>query len=221
LTHLTSFDSFDCFTPIFASFTFRISLPLCTSFNLFDPLWTSLDLFWPLLASFHHFSPLFISFHIFSSLFTSFHLFSPLFTSFHLFSHLFSALLHNREDSAERDLARVGITDPLPHAVQLVEYGSNHYNFARSAYISLLLLCRKQRRLSLACLKGECHEIFCFWFFSSVSFPPGPRVSQFCQKFASTTPVANLPLLSTTATANLQICCRCKRHQATDSLTRT
>ncbi len=25
-------------------------------------------------------------------------------------------------------------------------------------------------------LKGQCHEIFCFWFFSWISFPPRPRV---------------------------------------------
>jgi hypothetical protein len=24
-------------------------------------------------------------------------------------------------------------------------------------------------------LKGQCHEIFCFWFFSWVSFPPAPE----------------------------------------------
>ncbi len=26
-----------------------------------------------------------------------------------------------------------------------------------------------------ALLKGQCHEIFCFWFFSSISFPPAPE----------------------------------------------
>ncbi len=111
------------FSPLGSLYLF---VPLLTSLILFGLLWTSFGLFWPL--------------------FTSFHLFSSLSISFYLFSPLFSALLHNREDSAERDLARVGIADPLPHAVQLVEYGSNHYNFARSAYIYLLLLYRKQRR---------------------------------------------------------------------------
>ncbi len=24
-------------------------------------------------------------------------------------------------------------------------------------------------------LKGQCHEIFCFWFFSSICFPPAPE----------------------------------------------
>ncbi len=27
-------------------------------------------------------------------------------------------------------------------------------------------------------LKGQCHEIFCFWFISWISFPPSPRVFQ-------------------------------------------
>ncbi len=26
-------------------------------------------------------------------------------------------------------------------------------------------------------LKGQCHEIFCFWFFSWISFPPAPKYS--------------------------------------------
>jgi hypothetical protein len=38
-------------------------------------------------------------------------------------------------------------------------------------------------------LKGQCHEIFRFWFFSSISFPPAPEypirtVSNFFRKFA-------------------------------------
>jgi hypothetical protein len=65
-------------------------------------------------------------------------------------------------------------------------------------------------------LKGQCHEIFCFWFFQ---FPPSPRVSRldrlkFFQTFAeifasqgapsvSTTPVANLLPVSTIPAANL------------------
>ncbi len=27
----------------------------------------------------------------------------------------------------------------------------------------------------LSTLKGQCHKIFCFWFFSSISFPPAPE----------------------------------------------
>jgi hypothetical protein len=66
---------------------------------------------------------------------------------------------------------------------------------------------------------GQYHEIFCFWCFSRISFPPAPEypirtVSNFFRKFAeiftsqseppvSTTPVANLPPVSTTWAANL------------------
>ncbi len=66
-------------------------------------------------------------------------------------------------------------------------------------------------------LKGQCHEIFCFWFFSWISFPR-PRVLhldrfEFFKKFSeifasqgappvSTTPVANLPPVSATTAAN-------------------
>ncbi len=68
-------------------------------------------------------------------------------------------------------------------------------------------------------LKGQCHEIFCFWFFFMNQFPPSPRVFRldrfkFFRKFAeifasqgappvSTTPVANLPPASTTQAAKL------------------
>ncbi len=42
---------------------------------------------------------------------------------------------------------------------------------------------------SLHNLKGQCHEIFCFWFFFINQFPPSPRVShldrfEFFRKFA-------------------------------------
>ncbi len=61
-------------------------------------------------------------------------------------------------------------------------------------------------------LKGQCHEIFCFWFFSWISFPPAPeypirtvsncfensrRYSQVKVHHRGTTPVANLPPVST------------------------
>ena len=35
-----------------------------------------------------------------------------------------------------------------------------------SVHAEFKVLCR---------LKGQCHEIFCFWFFSSISFPPSPE----------------------------------------------
>ncbi len=79
-------------------------------------------------------------------------------------------------------------------------------------------------------LKGQCHEIFCFWFFSWISFPPAPEYSiktvsnffensrRYSQVNVSTTPeaffptvslvllipVANLPPVSTIPAANLQ-----------------
>ncbi len=62
-------------------------------------------------------------------------------------------------------------------------------------------------------LKGQCHEIFCFWFFACIGFPPASvypirTVSNFFRTFAkifasqgvppvSTIPAANLPPVST------------------------
>ncbi len=82
-------------------------------------------------------------------------------------------------------------------------------------------------------LKGQCHEIFCFWFFSWIIFPPAPEypirtVSNFFENsrrysqvkvhhryqrhrrqtlrpvpLVLLIPVANLPPVSTTSAANL------------------
>jgi hypothetical protein len=68
-------------------------------------------------------------------------------------------------------------------------------------------------------LKGQCHEIFCFWFLFMNQFPPSSRVFhldhfEFFQKFSeifasqgappvSSTPAAKLPPVSTTPVANL------------------
>ncbi len=55
-------------------------------------------------------------------------------------------------------------------------------------------------------LKGQCHEIFCYWFFSWISFPQAPEytirtVSNFSLMLLI--PVANLPPVSTIPAANL------------------
>jgi hypothetical protein len=52
-------------------------------------------------------------------------------------------------------------------------------------------------------LKGQCHEICCFWFFSWISFPPSPEylirtVSNFFQKFAEIVASQGAPPVSTT-----------------------
>jgi hypothetical protein len=64
-------------------------------------------------------------------------------------------------------------------------------------------------------LKGQCHEIFCFWFFhesvspKALSIPLGPfrifsKIREDIRSLppVSTTPVANLPPVSTTPAAN-------------------
>ncbi len=98
-------------------------------------------------------------------------------------------------------------------------------------YMALLILLAVDKNGTVArevLLKGECHEIFCFLFFSWISFPPAPDYHrfEFFRKFAeifasqgappptgindtggklpplSTTPAANLPPVSTTPVAN-------------------
>ncbi len=53
-------------------------------------------------------------------------------------------------------------------------------------------------------LKGQCHEIFCFWFFSWISFPPAPEyyiktVSNFFE--------------NSRRYSQLKVCHRCQRHR--------
>ncbi len=75
-------------------------------------------------------------------------------------------------------------------------------------------------------LKGQCHEIFCFRFFSWITFPQAPEnnsrvIYNFFWKFeeifagqgappVSTTPLANLPPVLMTPVAN---CRRYQRHR--------
>ncbi len=49
-------------------------------------------------------------------------------------------------------------------------------------------------------LKGQCHEIFCFWFFSWISFPPAPEY------FSKT--VSNF-----FKNSHLNVCHWCQRHR--------
>ncbi len=43
-----------------------------------------------------------------------------------------------------------------------------------SSYI-IFLLCAQHASRGIHFLKGQCHEIFCCWFFSWISFPPAPE----------------------------------------------
>ncbi len=79
-------------------------------------------------------------------------------------------------------------------------------------------------------LKGQCHEIFCFWFFSWISFPQASdytiRAENFERKFAEIFAAQGLPTVSTTPVAichrrrwhrcrwyRWQICHRCRWHR--------
>ncbi len=53
-------------------------------------------------------------------------------------------------------------------------------------------------------LKGECREIFCFWFFSWISFPPAPEYS--------IRTVSNF-FENSRRYLQLKVCHRCQRHQ--------
>ncbi len=65
-------------------------------------------------------------------------------------------------------------------------------------------------------LKGQCHEIFCFWFFFiKISFPPAPEysiktVSNFFRKFAEIFASQGAPPISTTPVSTVSNCWQLK-----------
>ena len=64
-------------------------------------------------------------------------------------------------------------------------------------------------------LKGQCHEIFCFWFFSWISFPPAPEypiktVSNF---FENSRRYSQVKVHHRYQRHRWQICRRCQRHR--------
>ncbi len=54
------------------------------------------------------------------------------------------------------------------------------------------------------CLKGQCHEIFCFWFFSWISFPPAPECS---------IKTVSIFFENSRRYSQLKVCHRCQRHR--------
>ncbi len=75
-----------------------------------------------------------------------------------------------------------------------------------------ILICSPMVRRSK---KGQCHEIFCFWFFFMGQFPPSPRVSnkdrfKFLKKFME---IFASQCASPVYDTGGQICHRCQRHR--------
>ena len=62
----------------------------------------------------------------------------------------------------------------------------------------------KQINVNLLIVKGQCHEIFCFWFFSWISFPPAPEYS--------IKTVSNF-FENSRRYLQLKVCHRCQRHR--------
>ncbi len=56
----------------------------------------------------------------------------------------------------------------------------------------------------LVSLKGQCHEIFCFWFFSWISFPRAPEYS---------IKTVSIFFENTRRYSQLKVCHRCQRHR--------
>jgi hypothetical protein len=53
-------------------------------------------------------------------------------------------------------------------------------------------------------LKGQCHEMFCFWFFSLISFPPAPEYS---------IKTGSNFFENSRRYSQLKVCHRCQRHR--------
>ncbi len=68
--------------------------------------------------------------------------------------------------------------------------------------------------LSSLCFKGQCHEIFCFWFFSMNQFPPAPEypISTVTNFFQSSRRYSQVKVHHRYQQHRWQICHRCHRH---------
>ncbi len=64
-------------------------------------------------------------------------------------------------------------------------------------------------------LKGQCHEIFCFWFFSWISFPPAPEypIRTVLNFFENSRRYSQVKVHHRYQRHWWQICQRCQRHR--------
>jgi hypothetical protein len=69
-------------------------------------------------------------------------------------------------------------------------------------------------RILFNCLKGQCHEIFCFWFFSCISFPQAPEytIRAVLHFFENLRRYLQLKVDHRYQQHRWQICHRCQRH---------
>ncbi len=77
------------------------------------------------------------------------------------------------------------------------------------------IMSSKKKSQTTVPLKGQCHEIFCFWFFSWISFPPAPEypirtVSNF---FENSRRYSQLKVHHRYQRHRRQIWHRCQRHR--------
>jgi hypothetical protein len=70
-------------------------------------------------------------------------------------------------------------------------------------------------RILFNCLKGQCHEIFCFWFFSCISFPQAPEyaIRTVLHFFKNLRRYLQLKVDHQYQRHRWQICHRCQRHR--------
>ncbi len=64
-------------------------------------------------------------------------------------------------------------------------------------------------------LKGQCHEIFCFWFFGWISFPPGPEycIRTVWNLFENSRRYSQVKVHHPYQRHRWQICHRCQWHR--------
>ncbi len=72
------------------------------------------------------------------------------------------------------------------------------------AVIWRIFNCFSDWKVQKPSLKGQCHEIFCFWFFSWISFPPAPE--------NSIKTISNF-LENSRRYSQLKVCHQCQRHR--------
>ncbi len=86
--------------------------------------------------------------------------------------------LEIKKNQLERSfiLTRSSMNESPGNEKLLLLWGSCVCNYQKFCW-SQIHECTILLRFLAITLKGQCHKIFCFWFFSWISFPPAPEYS--------------------------------------------
>ncbi len=104
---------------------------------------------------------------------------------------------------------------PDPQHLPAYTPGNPHIRFFRNTCPFPWVVTRQALLNMNFCLKGQCHEIFCFWFFSWISFPQALEytVRAVSNSFENSRRYSQLKVDHLCQRRRWQICHRCQRYR--------